>query len=104
VLRTTPLVTVLLQSIPSGAEIVDERGNAIGVTPHDLVIPAGGERRIRFQKVGFRPVDRRFQARTDTTIAVRLDPDEPGRQHIRKGRSGAGGLDSLVGTIDPFAR
>jgi hypothetical protein len=75
VVRTTPLVTVQLQSIPSGAEIVDERAARLGVTPYELVLPAGGARRVRFLKAGFRPIDRRIDALADTTIAVRLDPE-----------------------------
>jgi len=109
--RTPTLVTVLLQSVPSGAEILDEQGNAIGVTPHDLVLPSGDEREVRFRKPGFRAAVRRFVARGDTTIAIRLDPEEPVRaqpQHQGKGngktRSGEGPLDSMAGTIDPFAR
>ena len=73
--RTTPLVTVQLQSIPSGAEVVDDHAARLGVTPTELVLPAGGARLVRFQKPGFRPVERRLDAAADTTIAVRLDPE-----------------------------
>jgi len=102
-------VTVLLQSTPSGAEILDERGHQIGFTPHDLVLPRGGEREVHFRMSGFRPVDRRFQARTDATIAVRMDPEarvgvRAGHPPGRRGPSAGAGLDSTATTIDPFAR
>jgi serine/threonine protein kinase len=98
-----PTVTVLLQSVPSGAEIVDEKGAPIGLTPHDLVMPAGGERQVRFQKPGFRPVERRFRARTDSVIAVRLEAD-PARSRSRtaRARSESARLDSRSATLDPF--
>jgi hypothetical protein len=101
---------VLLQSIPSGADVVDEHGDPLGVTPHDLVLPAGHERQVRFQKPGFKPVERRFVARADTTVAVRLEPEDPGKarppQHPGnvKPHAGTGSLDSMAGTIDPFAQ
>jgi eukaryotic-like serine/threonine-protein kinase len=102
-------VTVLLQSIPSGAQILDERGEQIGFTPHDLVLPRGGERALRFQLSGFLPADRRFQVRTDATIAVRLDPDARGRGRSlhppgHKGARASAHLDSTATTIDPFVR
>jgi serine/threonine-protein kinase len=100
------MVTVLLQSTPSGADVLDEAGRRIGVTPHDLVVPAGGERRVRFQKSGYHEVVRTFRAETDTVIAVRLDP-EPARAGARtssKPRSDAPALDAAARTIDPFMR
>jgi eukaryotic-like serine/threonine-protein kinase len=99
VVKPTPLVTVLLQSMPSGAEILDEHALRLGVTPFDLVLPAGGARQVRFQKAGFRPVDRRFDTLTDTTIAVRLDPT-PREPHADR----ANRPDRFSATIDPFAR
>jgi hypothetical protein len=98
--RPTPLVTVVLQSVPSGAAVLDERATRIGVTPTDLVVPAGSARRVTFQKPGFRPVDHQFEAQTDTTIAVRLDP-EPGT--VRERPRGQAHL-SPSSTIDPFHR
>jgi serine/threonine-protein kinase len=99
-------VTVLLESVPGGAEILDDRGTALGVTPHSLTVPAGSERQVRFQKIGFRPLERHFRAVSDATIAVHLDPELPARAHRRadgrSARAGAGVLDSSAGTIDPF--
>ena len=94
-------------STPSGAEILDEAGRHIGVTPHDLVMPAGGERRVRFQKSGYHEVVRTFRAETDTVIAVRLDPEPPPRAGTHtsiKPRSDAPALDAAARTIDPFMR
>jgi len=102
VVRPTQLVTVQLQSIPSGAEIFDERAARLGVTPYELVMPAGGARQVRFQKPGFHSIDRRFEALTDTTIAVRLDPEARERRAVAR----ASGSSRLNGgsTIDPFSQ
>jgi serine/threonine protein kinase len=108
VVRTTSLVTVQLQSIPSGAEILDERAAHLGVTPTELVLPAGGARQVRFQKAGFRPIERRIDAAADTTIAVRLDPETHGepRERGRPARTRLGASPSLStsATIDPLGK
>jgi serine/threonine protein kinase len=94
VVRTTALVTVQLQSVPSGAEILDDRAARLGVTPYELVVPAGETRQVRFQKAGFRPALRSFDAAADTTVAVRLDPEAralPRRERIATRGPGAGG-------------
>ncbi|HTA21186.1 MAG TPA: PEGA domain-containing protein, partial [Polyangia bacterium] len=91
-----------LQSIPSGAEILDERSARLGVTPYELVVPAGGARQVRFQKPGFHSIDRRFEASTDTTIAVRLDP-EVRERHAATRASGSSRLNG-GSTIDPFGQ
>jgi serine/threonine-protein kinase len=104
-------VTVILQSSPSGAIIVDQNGKTVGVTPQSLILRADTEHQVRFQKPGFRTVEHRFRARTDTTIAVSLDSDSasrvsrPARGNVRPPRSpspATGRLDSVAGTIDPF--
>jgi serine/threonine-protein kinase len=107
VVRTTPLVTVQLQSVPSGAEIVDERDARLGVTPTELVLPAGGARLVRFRKAGFRGVERRLDAATDTTVAVHLAPDEgePAPRRERPRAPARAGADlSTSATIDPFGK
>ena len=105
VVRTTQLVTVQLQSIPSGAEIFDERATRLGVTPYELVVTAGAARQVRFQKAGFRPADRRFEALTDTTVAVRLDPEARARrERDQAARAGSGAGLSTAATIDPYGR
>jgi serine/threonine protein kinase len=108
IVRPTQLVTVQLQSIPSGAEIFDERAARLGVTPYELVVPAGGARQVRFQKPGFHSIDRRFEALTDTTIAVRLDPQALERPDARERHAaprarGSSRLNAGA-TIDPFGR
>jgi hypothetical protein len=102
VVRPTQLVTVQLQSIPSGAEILDERAAHLGTTPYELVVPAGGARQVRFQKLGFHSIDRRFEALTDTTIAVRLDPEARDRHGVTRA-SGPARLNGTA-TIDPFGQ
>lgn len=105
-------VNVLLQSIPSGAEVFDDEGRSIGLTPRVLTVPAGGERQVRFRMNGFQPLERRFRAVGDTTIAVYLDAEAPARdrpsahRHARgeARRPQVGVLESGAGTIDPFHR
>ena len=103
------MVTVLLQSVPSGASVISENGRSLGVTPLALSVPANSDRAVRFHKLGFGPIVRRFHAAGDTTIAVRLDAGGPAAaRHRAAGKNGRGltptaGLDSLAGTIDPFA-
>jgi len=107
VLKTTPLVTVQLQTIPSGAEVVDEHAARLGVTPTELVLPAGSARLVRFQKSGFRPIERRLDAAADTTLAVRLDPEErpaPRRDRSRTTTRSAAADVSAAATIDPFGK
>jgi hypothetical protein len=97
----TALVTVLLQSVPEGAEIVEAGERRLGVTPFNLVLPAGDARQVTFRKAGFRPVERSFEALTDTTIAVRLDPAaRPARAKARARRR----LAAPSTTIDPFGQ
>jgi serine/threonine-protein kinase len=105
--RTTPLVTVLLQSIPDGAEVIDEHDAPIGVTPTEDVVPVGTARAVRFRKPGFRSVVRRIDAVSDTTIAVRLEPEprpEPRRGRDRGPARAARGALSPSATIDPFGK
>jgi serine/threonine-protein kinase len=70
-----PRVTVVLQSVPSGADVVDERDVRLGVTPFELALPGGRAMRVRFEKSGFRAASRDVVAAADTTIAVRLEPE-----------------------------
>jgi serine/threonine-protein kinase len=100
VIRAPSLVTVVLQSVPSGADVVDDRSGRLGVTPYELVLPAGGERQVRFEKSGFRSTSRQVLAQGDTTIAVRLDP-EPLAPRPRP--PAAPRLDD-GSTMDPFGR
>jgi serine/threonine-protein kinase len=105
--RTTSLVTVLLQSIPDGAQVLDEHAALIGVTPTEVVVPAGSTRLVRFQKPGFLAVGRRFDAVSDTTIAVRLDPEPrpaPKRERDKAPIRAPGGSLSTSATIDPFGK
>jgi serine/threonine-protein kinase len=106
-IRTTSLATVLLHSIPTGAEVVDEHAAPIGVTPTEIVVPIGAARSVRFQKAGFRPVERRFDAVSDTTIAVRLDPEPrpvSKRDREKVPAHSPGGSLSTSATMDPFGK
>jgi serine/threonine-protein kinase len=96
VIQPTPLVTVVLQSVPAGAEVVDTQQRRLGVTPLDVVLSVGESREVVFRKDGFQPLSRAFTAATDATIAVRLDPAAPKPRPKRRG------LASASTTIDPF--
>jgi serine/threonine-protein kinase len=98
VIKPTPLVTVVLQSVPAGAEIVDARQRRLGVTPLEVVLAVGEEREVVFRKDGYQPLTRTFTAATDATIAVRLDPQPA----VRAARPKRRGVASASTTIDPF--
>jgi serine/threonine-protein kinase len=105
VVRPTPLVTVQLQSIPSGVEIVDERDERLGVTPTELVLPSGRARVVRFRKPGYRPVERRLDAAVDATVAVHLDPEERPAARPQRPRPARQAADvSASATLDPFGK
>jgi serine/threonine protein kinase len=108
-------VTVLIESVPSGATVLTEDGAPIGLTPVSWSVATNSERIVTFRKDGFQPMARRFRATSDSTLAVHLDnalPETRGARPSAKAprRSGAvaGGpaaeLDSAAATIDPFAK
>jgi serine/threonine-protein kinase len=96
-------VTVRLQSDPSGAEVVDEQGNRLGATPYDLVVRAGSDHRLRFEKPGYRPFEHRFRASLGTTIAVGLDPAPAAAVRGRRNEGPARPRRPFAGTLDPFS-
>src|SRR5260370_16600043 len=97
----------VLESEPTGAEVIAPAGR-VGVTPYKMTVHPGGEQKLRLQKAGYRPVERRIGTQADATIAVQLEPIPPAsRARSRRGRSGqeAGrrsALDSSAGTLAPF--
>jgi serine/threonine-protein kinase len=101
-------VAVLIESVPSGATVLAEDGTPIGVTPVSWTVAANSERIVTFQKSGFVPMARRFRAASDSTLAVHLDSAPTASGAPRAGSKPARrsdpspGLDSIVGTIDPF--
>jgi len=78
--------------------IVDDHAGRLGLTPYELVLPAGGERQVRFEKSGYLPASRQVVALADTTIAVRLDPELPKEPRGRARRARL----ADEATIDPF--
>jgi eukaryotic-like serine/threonine-protein kinase len=103
-------VAVLIESIPSGATVLAEDGTQIGMTPVSWTIAPNSERIVTFQKSGFLPMARRFRAAGDSTLAVHLDSAPTASGAPRAGSKPARrsnpspGLDSVVGTIDPFEK
>jgi serine/threonine-protein kinase len=102
-------VAVLIESIPSGATVLAEDGTPIGITPLSWTVAANSDRVVTFQKSGFLSLARRFRAASDSTLAVHLDNAPAAAAGVPRPvaktahRSGSTeGLDSVVGTIDPF--
>jgi hypothetical protein len=60
----TPLaaVEVLVRSTPPGAEIFDESGRSLGVTPRTLSLPPGGAKTVRLERPGYRTIDEEVRA------------------------------------------
>jgi hypothetical protein len=60
----TPLsaVEVTVRTTPPGAEIFDESGRSLGLTPRTLSLPPGGTRTVRFERQGYRTVDEEVRA------------------------------------------
>jgi hypothetical protein len=115
-------VQVRLQSMPSGATII-EKGVKLGVTPYDLSAEPGSDHIVEFSLAGHQSAQQSFRADVDTTLAAVLEPAEPqpkvvpppyperARRRVeRRVTLGAspggaqGDLDSRARTINPFAR
>jgi eukaryotic-like serine/threonine-protein kinase len=60
----TPItaVEVLVRTTPPGAQIFDESGRNLGVTPRTLSLPPGGARTLRFERRGYRTIDGEVRA------------------------------------------
>jgi hypothetical protein len=116
------LVQVRLQSMPSGATVI-ENGVKLGVTPYDLSAEPGSDHTVEFSLLGHQRAQQSFRADMDTTLAAVLEPTEPQpkivpapyperarRRSARRVTLGAtpGGadrdLDSRARTINPFDR
>lgn len=102
-------VSVTLQSVPSGAALVDEQGRPLGQTPLTLVVTPGAARRVEFRKPGHRPVERAFVATADLTIAVELPTARSAAATVFPGRAtrsakahSSVALDQRT-TLNPFA-
>ena len=60
----TPLsaVEVMVRTTPPGAEIFDESGRSLGITPRALSLPLGGTKTVRFEREGYRTMDEEVRA------------------------------------------
>jgi hypothetical protein len=68
-------VEVVVQSAPPGAEIFDESGRSLGVTPHRLSLPPGGTKALRFERSGYLPMDELVRADArGGSVEVVLEP------------------------------
>ncbi len=74
-----PVVSELVvQSSPLAAEVFDEQGTRLGVTPHRLKLAPGTSLKVRLQRAGYLPAERVVSADSpERTIVVPLDPQDP---------------------------
>ncbi|MCG8425025.1 MAG: protein kinase [Proteobacteria bacterium] len=71
---TTARVSVIIRSEPSGANVIDEQGEVVGVTPLDLTMPVSRQaRRFRLQLRGFEDNVVEFAADRDIDTSVTFD-------------------------------
>jgi serine/threonine protein kinase len=74
------LAELVVQSTPLPAQVFDDQGKLLGVTPHRLSLPPGGALKVQLRRPGYRAVDRVVQAdAVDRTILVPLEPEAPPR-------------------------
>jgi serine/threonine-protein kinase len=78
---------LVVQSSPLAAQIFDESGALLGVTPHRLSLARGTSMKLRLQRPGYRPAERVIQADSvERTILVPLEAEVPARGKKRPDR------------------
>jgi eukaryotic-like serine/threonine-protein kinase len=84
------LADLVVQSTPLAAEVFDEAGTRLGVTPYRLSLAPGTALKLRLQRAGYRPVERLISAESpERTILVPLEPDpapRPAKPRAQGGR------------------
>ena len=69
---------LVVQSSPLQAEIFDENGTLLGVTPHRLSLAPGTALKLRLKRPGYRPAERVVAADSpDRTVLVPLELESP---------------------------
>jgi eukaryotic-like serine/threonine-protein kinase len=75
---------LVVQSSPLAAEVYDDRGKLLGVTPHRLSLAPGTTVKLRLQRSGYRATERVVRADSpERTILVPLDPEPTSRSAKR---------------------
>ena len=70
-----PLAEVLVRSTPAAADVLDEGGQHLGVTPHRLALPSGGSKTIHIRREGYEQVTELVNAGDAGEIDVVLSPE-----------------------------
>jgi serine/threonine protein kinase len=74
------LAELVVQSSPLQAQVFDENGTLLGVTPHRLSLAPGTALKLRLQRPGYRTIERVVAADApDRTILIPLEPEPPSR-------------------------
>ena len=75
---------LVVQSAPLQAEIFDENGTLLGVTPHRLSLAPGTSLKLRLKRPGYRPAERVVAADSpDRTVLVPLELEAPAPANTR---------------------
>ena len=76
---------LVVQSSPLAAQIFDETGALLGVTPHRLSLARGTSMKLRLQRPGYRPAERVIQADSvERTILIPLEVETRSRASGKK--------------------
>ena len=69
---------LVVQSTPLAAEVFDEKGTRLGVTPHRLTLEPGTSVKVRLKRPGYRAAERVVSADTrERTILIPLEAEPP---------------------------
>jgi serine/threonine-protein kinase len=103
------LITVVLESEPTGASVSASSGDWLGTTPYRMTMRPGDSRRVRVQKAGYQPVEKTVAAKTEAIVALQLEPLSGRSASVRRrGRDGGPeperATDSLADTMNPFSK
>jgi eukaryotic-like serine/threonine-protein kinase len=85
---------LVVQSTPLPAQVFDDAGKLLGVTPHRLSLPSGGALKVQLRRPGYRTAERVVRAdAVDRTILVPLEPEAPARSTKQRPTRTAKGRD-----------
>ena len=90
VVAPLPPSQITVRSTPGEAEVIDEAGQRLGVTPHRLLLPAGARKTIYLRRDGFRQATETVMAsQAAAEIDVVLSPEpRPSGKAKRTSRKG----------------
>jgi serine/threonine-protein kinase len=99
-----PLITVVLESEPTGASVSARSGDRLGTTPYRMAMRSGDSQWVRVKKAGYQPIERNVAA-TDAIITLPLEPLPERAPNVRRRVRERGRVaDSLADTMNPFSK